>query len=404
MGPGCAAWSTGVTGNVGRMRSRLALSFVVLALLASACGGGSDGAELAAEAAPTATPVPVIETPTATPEPEPTALPEPEPTATPEPADEPAEGPAPTADPEPEPEPEAEPAVAATGCGVEVSPGSRAVTFTSEGRDRTFQLLVPENYDSNVATPVVLNWHGLGSDGPQQLAFSDYAPVANRETFFVVAPTGIPGPNDDRNSWELGDTDPTRDDLVFLDDLLAMLTSTLCVDEARIYSTGMSNGGYFTSVLVCEAADRIAAAASVGALHHADDCEPSRPVPYIGFHGTEDATVPYFGGGGSSLLPEGVTIELFEPAIPDEFAEFAADFGCDAEPLEATIGDDVTKYDYQNCAVEMTFYGIENAGHTWPGSAISLAISEGFGLGVTTDDISATEVSWEFFSRHSIGG
>lgn len=388
------------------MRSRLVTVLTLLAalgLVASACGSGSDEADTAAAEA-TATPAPAIDAepeaepePTAAPDPEPTEAPEPDPTEVPEPTAAPE--PTPEAEPTSEPEPEA---AAASGCGTDITPGSRSVTFESEGRERVYQLLVPENYDGDTPTPVVLNWHGLGSDGPQQLGFSDYTPVANRETFFVVAPTGIPGPAEDRNSWELDDSDPTRNDLVLFDDLLAMLTSTLCVDESRIYTTGMSNGGYFSSVLVCEAADRIAAAASVAALHHADDCEPSRPVPYIGFHGTDDTTVPYFGGGGSSLLPEGVTVELFEPAIPDEFAEFAADFGCDAEPEESAIGEDVTKYDYQNCAVEMTFYGIEDAGHTWPGSAISLAISEGFGLGVTTDDINATEVSWEFFSRHSL--
>jgi polyhydroxybutyrate depolymerase len=387
------------------MRLRLLTLLAALALFATACGG-SDAADVAddtSEATPaaTATPAPAVETdPEPTAEPEPTAAPDPEPTAEPEP--EPTEAPEPERTEEPEPAADDAATTVASGCGNSIAPGASPQTFESEGRERTFQLLVPTNYDPMTPTPVVLNWHGLGSDGPQQLGFSDYTAVANRETFLVVAPTGIPGPGDDRNSWELDDSDPTRDDLVLFDDLMTTLTTALCIDESRVYTTGMSNGGYFSSVLVCEAADRIAAAASVAALHHADDCEPSRPVPYIGFHGTDDTTVPYFGGGGSSLLPEGVTIELFEPAIPDEFAEFAADFGCDAEPEESTIGEDVTKYDYQNCAVEMTFYGIENAGHTWPGSAISLAISEGFGLGVTTDDISATEVSWEFFSRHSL--
>ena len=377
------------------MRLRLLTLLAALALIASACGGSdADGVAATAEPGPTPT-----ATATAEPEPEPTEPPTPEPTATAEPEPEPT--------PEPEPDPEAEPedpaeATAVSGCGVGVDPGTTAQVFQSEGRERTYQLLIPALYDRDTPTPVVLNWHGLGSDGPQQLGFSDYSNIAHRETFIVVAPTGIPAPGTDRNSWELDDSDPTRDDLVLFDDLLSDLTSSLCIDESRIYTTGMSNGGYFSSLLVCEVADRIAAAASVAALHHADDCEPSRPVPYIGFHGTDDATVPYYGGGGSSLLPEGVTIELFEPAIPDEFAEFAADFGCDAEPVESTIGDDVTKYDYQNCAVEMTFYGIENAGHTWPGSPVSLAISEGFGLGVTNDDINATELSWEFFSRHAL--
>jgi len=73
--------------------SRRVLTIVVLALamIATACGGGTDVA-VETPAVPTATSTPAP-APTATPEPEPTATPEPEPTATPEPE--------PTAEPEP---------------------------------------------------------------------------------------------------------------------------------------------------------------------------------------------------------------------------------------------------------------------------------------------------------------
>ncbi len=99
------------------MRTRLLTLLAALAMLAAACGGGSDepaasvdAADTAAQPESTATSVPEPEPtatevpPTATPVPEPTPTPAPEPTATPEPEPEPtATEVPPTATPVPEP-------------------------------------------------------------------------------------------------------------------------------------------------------------------------------------------------------------------------------------------------------------------------------------------------------------
>ncbi|MGF1598900.1 MAG: alpha/beta hydrolase family esterase [Acidimicrobiales bacterium] len=264
---------------------------------------------------------------------------------------------------------------------------------------------MPTSYDPSAPTPLVLNWHGLGSNGPDQLRFSEYPALADREGILVVAPTGLPAPGQTWNSWQLTDAeDPSRDDLAFAEAVLDRVIASTCVDEERIYTTGMSNGGYFSSRLVCELADRIAAASSIAGVFHPDDCTPGRPVPYLAFHGVDDEIVPYHGGGFSSLAP-GVRLDVFEPAIPDEFGEFAATFGCRAEPSERLLSADVTAFEYTGCpvGVEAIFYRIDNGGHTWPGSTTSFAISQVSGLGVTTTDIDATDLSWDFFSRHRLG-
>ncbi|MFV0259089.1 MAG: alpha/beta hydrolase family esterase [Acidimicrobiales bacterium] len=291
-----------------------------------------------------------------------------------------------------------------SGCGIALTPGQTTVSMAFEGRTRVYELVVPPSYDPAVPTPLVLNWHGLGSDGPEQLMFSGYPATAEREGFLVAAPTGVPAPGEVYNSWELtDDDDPTRDDLAFAGALLDNLIATTCVDEARVYTTGMSNGGYFSSRLVCELADRIAAAASVAGLHHPDGCSPSRPVPYLAFHGEEDTIVPYNGGGYSTLFP-GIRIDLFEAVIPEEFTEFATGDGCDAAPVADAITENVTSLTYQGCpdGIEAAFYRIADGGHTWPGSAASAAVSEPAGLGKTNTEINATDLSWAFFSRHSL--
>lgn len=369
----------------------LALS-LLSALILAACGGSDTSDNTAtnatAEPAPAATaesttaPAPAGTEPATTPA-------EPQPTAT--------TAPAPTAEVAGSSEP-------TSGCGSGAQAGRTTQTLVFEDRDRTFEQLLPSNYDDQAPLPVVLNWHGLGSTGAEQILFSGYGELAEREGFIVIAPTGIPAPGGTRNSWEISpDQDTTRDDLAFANELLDTVIDTLCVDPNRVYTTGMSNGGYFSAVLICEMSERIAAAASVGALTHNDNCDPARNVPYIGFHGTDDLVVPYDGGGASTLSP-GEVIPLFELSIPDEFAEFATDAGCDLAPVVADYAPTVKAITYSNCddTTDRVFYEIEGGGHTWPGSLVSRAISEGVGIGVTSMDIDASQVSWDFFEQHRL--
>ena len=161
---------------------------------------------------------------------------------------------------------------------------------------------------------------------------------------------------------------------------------------------GMSNGSLFTSELVCDLSERIAAAVSVAGVTHDDSCEPTRAVPYLAFHGIDDTTVPFNGGGESSLGAD----PFFEQVMPEEFSQFADDFGCTgSEDSSVTANITLTSYAGCNDDVELGFYAIAGAGHTWPGSLVSVGIPS---LGVTNTEISATEIAWEFFQQNSLPG
>ena len=260
------------------------------------------------------------------------------------------------------------------------------------------RIFVPSSF-AGAPVPVVIDWHGLGSDGTQQAIYSGYETVADAEGFIAVHPTGL------GNTWELYDEeDPTRDDLAFVDALLDLLVEEWCADPQRIYSTGMSNGGYFTARLLCERADRIAAAASVAGTYHPEGCRPSRSVPYHAYHGTADIVVPFDGSGESILAGDDPALRtFFEQVMPDEFAEFAADAGCAPEPTSTTVGADVIRYDYADCAsgTPMAFFEITGGGHTWPNSPIAGAVTQ---LGDTTVGVDATRDSWAFFEQHALPG
>ncbi len=297
-----------------------------------------------------------------------------------------------------------------------------------EGHVYSIRVLAPTDRDGvDVPLPVVLNWHGLGSNGFQQAQLTGYDLLAEREGFLAVHPTGLPATElagagvelpagqRGRRSWELAQLDvPGRDDVAMASELIDRLVADYCGDEARIYSTGMSNGGFFTSLLVCELSDRLAAAVSVAGLSHPDDCAPERPVPFMAFHGTADQVVPY-NGGDSSLLDAsaadvaGAAIppeieRFFEQVMPDEFGQFAASFGCGSEASTEPVSDEVTAFRYDDCdgGIPLVFFRIDGGGHTWPGSPLGLLLSRQ--LGETTFDVSATIDGWEFMRRFSLEG
>ena len=288
----------------------------------------------------------------------------------------------------------------------DVSAGLDSYRLEAGGTVHSVNAYIPSGYDPTVPLPLVLDFHGLGSNGTEQILLTLYESLAEEEGFIVVHPTGAPSPNDGRLSWELMQFDfPDIDDLAFANALIDDALARYCVDESRVYSTGMSNGSLFTSRLICEMGDRIAAAASIAGVTHADDCEPSRAVPYIAFHGTADEVVPFDGSISNSsledeLIPE--SGEFFSQIMTDEFAEFAADAGCDLEPAEESLSDEVKVYDYSGCddGIAMSFYEIEGGGHTWPGSPLGIFLEDS--LGRTTLDIDATRISWDFFKQYSL--
>lgn len=229
--------------------------------------------------------------------------------------------------------------------------------------------------------PTVLDWHGYDQSGPAQAELSGFEALAEAEGFMVVHPTGVPNPGRSANGWELSPgRDPGRDDLAFVAALIDELESTWCADPSRVYSTGMSDGGFFTSILVCEMADRIAAASSVAGVMRTPGCSPSRVVPYYAFHGTADP------------------VEPFDPDFA-AFGQFATDAGC-GPAVESRQSDEVVRVDYEGCSLK--FFRIEGGGHAWPGSPVADA-QPGW-LGHTTSDIDATRVSWELFTTVALAG
>lgn len=297
------------------------------------------------------------------------------------------------------------------GCA-SVPRGMTEFVLAAAGGAHDVRIYVPTTLSEDSPLPLVMNFHGLGSNGDQQAVFTGYEELAEQEGFIVVHPTGVPSSTDaqGRNSWEtLSTDDPVKDDFVFANELLDLLIEDYCVDASRVYATGMSGGGLFASQLVCVMSDRIAAAVSVAALHFSESCNPDVAVPFMAIHGTEDPTVPFDGDfTGTRFEGEAFAQLLFSTPIPDQFAQFAAAMGCDLDGQRVQTSTDVVTTTYSGCdgGVPLVFYEIVEGGHAWPSSPLTapgspLADQLSQLQGYSTFEIDATADGWAFFEQHT---
>jgi polyhydroxybutyrate depolymerase len=302
------------------------------------------------------------------------------------------------------------------GCGSStVGAGQEKVTVASGGVERWYLRHVPPAHDSTTPVPVVVDLHGYSEGAEVHAMVSGLGPYGDEQGFVTVTPHG-----QGRGPVPLWDTTPGGPDQVFLEAMLDDVEASLCVDTARVFVTGLSNGAMMTSTLACALSDRIAAAAPVAGVTEVAGCSPDRPVPVVAFHGTDDGFLAYDGGFGPQVAslpspdgqgtlgdmaaePDGSS-EAGGPSVPEVVADWAGRNGCDdAAPEEAAIADDVTLLSFACPAgAEAELYRVEGGGHSWPGSEL-LANVDNI-VGHTTMSISADEVMWEFFEQHPLGG
>ncbi|MBA3547831.1 MAG: prolyl oligopeptidase family serine peptidase [Nannocystis sp.] len=261
--------------------------------------------------------------------------------------------------------------------------GDHKIQVMHGGLKRTALVHIPASLDLKAPAPLVLNFHGLTSNSDQQVFFSGMNPKADAAGFIVVYPQGV------QSSWNAGACcgaaiDQDIDDVGFVRALVAQLELTLCIDERRIYATGMSNGGFMSHRLACEAADLFAAVAPVSAVNGMDTCSPSRPVPVMMFNGTLDPLVAYNGGG------------LFGSA-EQTFNEWSARDLCDdaPKPGKSNGAASCLQHDICDAEVSVVFCTFEGMGHCWPGNAFCP-------FGAASTDLSANDEMWAFFSQYTL--
>ncbi|KAK6500956.1 hypothetical protein TWF506_003714 [Arthrobotrys conoides] len=287
------------------------------------------------------------------------------------------------------------------GCGKDVASTSigrtQRLSLISSDSNRTFNVHLPQGYDPDEDYPVILGFHGAPGIGLHFEADTMFSAPRWGGGKILVYPDALGG------AWAAGMpgnmTTSVEKDLNFMSDLLDYLRNNYCVDNERIYATGISNGGGFLNRIACDPTvgrNFAAFAPDAGAFTGFQPggnatCSPSKtPIPIISFHGTNDTTIPYYGRNDS--IPT--------PSIDYWLQGWAERNGC-TNMTETVYNKTAVHYSWTCGGIEgvMQHFKVEGMGHVWASTEenFSQTISGG-----RPTVVNANALILEFFARWEV--
>lgn len=274
-------------------------------------------------------------------------------------------------------------------------------------RERTYWLHLPPKAKMDDPLPVLFHLHGGGGTGKAtpRLTYQRFNKISDREGFIVVYPDAIAKNWNDGRTEHLKPENVDVDDVGFIVEIINRLKNNYNIDSSRIFTTGMSNGGFMSSRLLCDRADLFRGGAVLTASLSVDyfaKCDPQKPVAVLVMNGTDDPIVPY-AGGDVRLFKSGKSRGKI--VSNDDYIEFWKEKnGCTEEKPTIELpdkkkedGTTVSITTYTNCETggALKSYKINGGGHTWPGGKQYLGKKL---IGNTSREINACDEIWDFFS------
>ncbi|MGB8389897.1 alpha/beta hydrolase family esterase [Mycobacterium sp.] len=246
--------------------------------------------------------------------------------------------------------------------------GTSAHTINVGGRDRSYRLYKPAGLPASA--PLVVMLHGVFGDALQAEKAYGWDQLADSAKFIVAYPDGV------NRAWNVNGGGccgrPARegvDDVAFITAAVADIAKNVNIDSARVYATGMSNGGIMSYTLACNTA--VFAAIGPNAATQLNACPSPHPTSVMHIHGTADRLVPYNGGQGLSIIngPSASEVDAFWRNVDH----------CGA-PVATTTG--LVTTSRAGCAGNrsVVLITVDGGGHEWPSFA--------------------THTLWEFFAAH----
>lgn len=243
--------------------------------------------------------------------------------------------------------------------------GENCWIFDHDNQRRSYYLHIPENLPSNA--PLLFVLHGYG-DNARRLSRStlDLNQMADEKGYLVAYPQGSQDLlNQTHWNAELADNFTRTDDIGFLRELALFLQSEYNLNPTRTFTSGISNGGFMSYALVCQAPEVFKGAGSViGTMSGKtwESCDSSIQVPILQISGIADTVVPI---DGSMSLAGGWGGAPHMDEVMDRWASRA---NCDEKETDAVFTSSTTRIRWRGCSAgqELWYYKIEGMGHDWP--------------------------------------
>lgn len=177
------------------------------------------------------------------------------------------------------------------------------------GKNRTFFITLPKNYDNTKPHKLLIANHCMGSKAEDFVHHNpDYdhpTPYYGQQVldkngdYIFVAPQG-----NDNGTWN------GKEDHQFVDEMITAMFDNYCVDTTRVFATGFSFGAMFTNSLAQDLQERLRAVA-VYATADYNIWLPSAgtgrydaknlPIAWMGVHGKRDGMCDYTRAKTSAL-------------------------------------------------------------------------------------------------------
>ena len=245
---------------------------------------------------------------------------------------------------------------------------------------RSFIVHTPPNYDpNNGPLPLLFVLHGYTSQAPIIRNYSRFDTIADEENFIVVYVQGVTDVTG-TTGWNVDvvSTFDQVDDVGLFAALIKYFKANYNIANDKIFSTGMSLGGFMSYRLACEL-DEINSIGSVtGSMAVYYNCVPPNQKSIIHLHGTSDTVVPYNGNFWTYSVEDAHSFWANYNNCQNQSEVTVPDFNGDG-----VYSTQLTSYDCDGSR-EVILYSIQNAGHVW------FTKEGGY-------DVDTSALIWEFF-------
>jgi polyhydroxybutyrate depolymerase len=225
-------------------------------------------------------------------------------------------------------------------------------------------------------TAIVVSMHGSTSTPERQVRLSRMVALAEQGAVVAFPQGSIAS----RAGWEW-DLDG---DVAVIDAVVDYLRETFGDAAVPLCVSGMSGGARMASRFSSSGRNPVRVLGAVAGLRMPAVQRLSAPVRVLAFHGTRDRINPY-GGGRTARWSESVL---------DAASAWAQANGHPPEPDRTEVTPSLTRLSYgpRNDPGAVTLWVCDGAGHTWPGTRLTLGLR--LFLGKVSYDVDATAEIW----------